>query len=420
MVGNSTTQSIGEWLESIGKSPYMEGPWGQVDMRQFQGAIDYSEIKNKPLYQTMVGLGYDPNEVLTQMIQLTGMSEILTEDNAMHGVNALRQQQTSFMFLSPELMQQHTESYVKKMRQLRTPAGIRQLLGNTIFGKELEAGRIDISDPAIDEIVKDEERALLASFSRGELIDESGKRIKNQMLAKNPLVAVLQSEGKTVDQMTSELQQLVEKKTGRKYSTDEIQGMFALKQGAIVDFANPNQKNVAVQRSPSLFNQFVYGQNYADIAKDVYDAFGISTSGLYLSMEDMQRLDADWDGDQVKTMYAEYAEAIRKTNEIQQRAIAELRARGINTDNLNITQALSEEQQKALGLKMSGAHLRLLSEAGLDQTMPMGSFSGAGERAAMMGATQRGIGSLMAAQLQSIVAYGEAAAGLKHATKISP
>lgn len=95
----------------------------------------------------------------------------------------------------------------------------------------------------------------------------------------------------------------------RNYTDDEIAGIWGLggvEGGAVVDFARKNENFVGVGRSPNGFGQFVYGKNYANLAEDVFRAFGIDAQGIYLSEEDMFTLGgADFDGDGVKSVYGD-------------------------------------------------------------------------------------------------------------------
>ena len=173
VVGNKNTHSIGEWLVGDGLSPIMKDPWGNdVDTNTVQGIVSWSQIKNKPMYNALVQQGYSPHEAFSKLMNMYGASEMLTLENADHSVNALKQQQTTFMHLSPEMIAKQADIYATKIRQLQTPAGMRELAESMGYGKDLDEGRMSIEDPAIVSSQKASIEALRGAFMRGELLDE--------------------------------------------------------------------------------------------------------------------------------------------------------------------------------------------------------------------------------------------------------
>lgn len=237
------------------------------------------------------------------------------------------------------------------------------------------------------------------------------------MLTKNALVGVLQARGYNNDQIVAHIKSQLSSK-GLSYTDEQIKNAFSMVPGAIVDFGSAAGE-MAVLRSPNGFNQFVHGINYRDIAEPMFDALGIAKQGVQLNDEDMKKIKADYDGDQVKTATGEFAKIIQTTNGFHSRAVDYLKKAGFDVDNLTLEQkpVIDDAMMQKLGFKMSGQHGRLYMEAALDAIMGMGATSAAGERAMMMGADVLMNKDYLQAAIQAIFGYDQTTADLKAGTK---
>ena len=200
------------------------------------------------------------------------------------------------------------------------------------------------------------------------------------------------------------------------YSDDDIAGIWGLggvQNGAIVDFTRPDAELVAINRSPNGFGQFVYGRNYANQARAIYEAFGITPQGVYVSEEDMFRLgDADYDGDGAKTVYGDLAIAMRDT------AVLHEQLRGSVKNVGQARERTLDYGDQIQGFSDTAVQRRLAIESSLAAAAAMGLTSGAGEKAAQFDLSNERNRRMLAAAIQAERAYSIATAGFKNASEV--
>lgn len=240
----------------------------------------------------------------------------------------------------------------------------------------------------------------------------------NQKVNKNPLTSIIELSEISREGRITKLRELMKSKgLSREYTDDEIAGIWGLggvKDGAVVDFSRPDEELIALQRSPNGFGQFVYGKNYAKLAKDVFKKFGVSAQGVYLSEQDMLTLgDADFDGDGVKTLYGDLAIAVKDTAI----AHAKLKASVPYVQQASETPINSENGETAF--VDSAEQRRLALDDAVAAAMAMGLTSGAGEKAAQFDLSDPAHRSMLQAAIQADRAYSLATASAKNATRVN-
>lgn len=352
-------RTLGEWAEKLGLAekdgrfmvPGVDGT--MFDASKMHGLIDASQAKNLLAYGST---NEEINKAMTEELRRYGINSMATFEDAETSATSLGSQAAGFLKISPELRAAQAEEYNRRMRLLETETGIRQfILGNPDdpLAKMLEAGDIEVTDSRIRQRVDNELETLTKRASAGEWIDFSGDEIQNQMLSRNFLTALVEAaepaykkdengnvlrdkDDKGIVDETATWQKRIamlrEKmiasgvENAEFYDDEDIAGIFTLDgSDAVVDFTHPDEEHVGMQRSPTAFGEFVYRKNYAKAAKDVYKKMGLSTEGVYTTLEDADTMaTADFDGDRIKTVYGQLAEVFRKTKEIQDKRLQDI------------------------------------------------------------------------------------------------
>lgn len=352
-------RTLRDWAEKLGlldeddrfMVPGVDGT--MFDAANMHGLIDASQAKNLLAYGST---NEEINKAMTEELRRYGINSMSTFEDAETSATSLGSQAAGFLKISPELRAAQAEEYNRRMRLLETETGIRQfILGNPDdpLAKMLEAGDIEVTDSRIRQRVDNELETLTKRASAGEWIDFSGDEIQNQMLSRNFLTALIEAtepvykkdengnvlrdnDNKGIVDETATWQKriatlrekMIASGVGNAefYDDEDIAGIFTLDgSNAVVDFTHPDEENVGMQRSPTAFGEFVYRKNYAKAAKDVYKKMGLSTEGVYTTLEDADTMaTADFDGDRIKTVYGQLAEVFRKTKEIQDKRLQDI------------------------------------------------------------------------------------------------
>lgn len=267
-------------------------------------------------------------------------------------------------------------------------------------------------------MVEREKESLQRRMIAGEWIDfsDSGQVI-NQKINKTPITSLFELSGLSRAEQIAQLRARMQTKGFTDTYTDEdiagIWGLGGVQGGAIVDFTKPDAELVAINRSPNGFGQFVYGRNYANQAKAIYEAFGITPQGVYVSEEDMFRLgDADYDGDGAKTIYGDLAIAMRDTAVLHEQLRSSMR---------NVGQAREKTLDygdQTRGFSDTATQRRLAIESSLAAAAAMGLTSGAGEKAAQFDLSDERNRQMLTAAIQAERAYSIATAGFKNASEV--
>lgn len=442
-------KTLGEWAAAVGLLNedgrfVLPGPRGDVDLTDLYGMTDVSQIKNLQAYNNF----NTPNEFnagYSKLLQRYNASIMATYEDANTKAKGIGTQAMAYMRLSPAMQNEQIKEYTKRLRLLDTESGIKEyLLGdpNNYLGQLVKEGKMSISNPLIQSWVQRERESLAERASAGEWIDFSGKDVVNQMLSKSPISAKLGFEpSKDRTALLKQIREAYKQKTGREITLndEELSGVFALDPGQIVDFQqkstdrymnregeiktiedykklDPDARKeylplVSVNRSPTGFASFVSGRNYAGLSGDIYDVFGISKNGAYMSEHDMNTIgSADYDGDRAKFIYNGIAETVK------------------------LSQDYAKELEKMLGeyadpvkkqVELAGVdnyvdntnHKRLFVEAAIEATPRIGAASESGARAAMLDLSNPLNRDFLAATIQSNKAYDFVTTDLKDATE---
>ena len=384
--------TLGEWAVASGfikqgERFMLPGLRGMVDVTDMHGMQDASQIKNLEAYNRFQ-TSEEVNAAHTNMLRRFGISSMTTYDDSETRSRGIGSQMMLFLRLSPKMRELQTKAYKDRLAALDTDVGIREfILGNPndYLARELQAGNITVNDARITRRVNNEKESLRNRALAGEWIDFGGMFSGyNQKANKTSITSVIQSlHGSREEQIAKLREMMLGKGLTRNYTDDEIAGIWGLggvKGGAIVDFTRngPEDEIIGVGRSPNGYGQFVYGKNYASLAKDVFKAFGIAQQGIYLSDEDMFTLGgADFDGDGVKSVYGDIALAFMQTSEMQKKATERIKAmRKIKVEQNVLPDGVTVEDNKT--------HGRLFAEAALDSGLAMGLASTTGDKSSMV------------------------------------
>lgn len=462
-------KTLGEWANAVGLANkdgrfVLPGPRGDVDLTDFVGMTDISEIKSTQALDNFKDVD-SYNKAYTKLMQHYGMEVMASYEDAETRAKGIGAQAMAFMNLSPRMQKLQGQEFARRMRLLDTEAGIKEyILGDpdNFLGEELRSGRITAAHPAVRSWAESERQALISRISAGEWIDfGTTPSVVNQMINKSPLASLLgvlnldndkglnqsiQEKYGSRDDLLKAIRGAYETKSGKKLNLtdEELSGVFALDKGQIVDFAQTKNQIghymdregnvitaeeydkltdpqamrnflplVSAIRSPSSFGGFVSGRNYAGLAKDIYDTLGISKDGVYFSEADMLTMgDADFDGDRLKTFYGDIALEIKRSQDEAEEMIKMLNGAYDKPEVKNV------ELEGATDFKNSPTHEKLYAEAATQQGRVMGATSEGGTRAAMWDLRNPQNRDMIAAAVQSNQAYAEATAALKGAKDV--
>lgn len=394
--------TVGEWavannLITKGERYYMPGVDGQlIDMTDMSGYADVSAIKNIGAYTNSFSANEEINHAFTLALQRYGISSMKTYDEALSAAN-IGQQAMMFAALPPEQQAKRTENFIKRMELLDTEAGVKEFIFNNPhdpMGAALRDGRLSWLDPTVQNRVANEKASLQRRMQMGEWID-FGDMVDmpsgfNQMLNKQQITSALQSENETREAQIVAARNIVKElyekhgaDSGIKetYTDDELAAIFGLggvNGGAVLDFIRPDQDRVTITRSPTSFNQFVTGKNYASLALPVLKALDptFNAQGLYLSDADFEKQSsADIDGDSGKTMYGDLGEAMANVAAQQAEIIAKAGLQpNVPTKHDNLP------DEAAQNMRDTDLHRLLALQRSLKAALGMGSGSAIGER----------------------------------------
>lgn len=367
-----------------------------VDLTDMHGYADISTVKNLSAYTNSFSTNKEINDAFTKVLRRHGISSMKTYDEALSPAD-IGQQAMMFAQLPLPLLERRSENFEKRMALLDTEAGVKEFIFHNPhdpIGAALRDGRISWLDPVVQDRINNEKSSLQRRMLAGEWIgleDTEDNPISfNQMLNKLQITSSLQARYNTRDEqiaaardIVSELyaNQVTDGEIKEYYTDDELAAIFGLggvEGGAVLDFARPDQDNVVVTRSPTSFNQFVSGKNYAKIALPILKAMDpkFNAQGLYLNDADYEKLSsADIDGDSVKTIYGDFGNAMAATSMQQQAVIEKVN----NMPSIGIKHMpLPEEAAKSI--QDTRLHRELAIEGNMSSSLGMGSGSAIGER----------------------------------------
>ena len=394
--------NIYEWAEQnnmideVLKNMGLENTKENIDyLKTLHGLFDVSSVKNMQAYSGLNDVK-KRNAAFTGLVRATQIGSMRSIESMETEAESLGMQAMQYMNLDPKFVYENAKRAVGKIKLLQTDVGAKAQASGSRNGTARRA--ILGENPAvasndIQRMVDNEIQSILRRVGGGEQIDFNGGSIKNMALTESLTTALLQKEGTTPGKIRENLQKnkkiaanadlvkALRNEDGSGLSDDDLRGIFALSPGTGLDFSSDN-KTFAANRAPTALGQLLAKiKNYATnpFARQIHEALGNSTEGLFLNYEDQQKLsNADLDGDKAKIIYGRLADIVAKNAENQNAALSTLgnirlpsttQVEGVGTDFAASSSTyglwLAQAQKSRLGLGMqdtSGARAAALGQ----------------------------------------------------------
>lgn len=292
----------------------------EFDISKYDGFIPTSLVKNMMAYEGKSA--EEASRMFTEDIKRYGIRSVADYDKENNDSDRLGAQMTTFMQLSPELRQHQTEMAMRRLQELDTEDGMKRYVfanpeSDWLSNEIHKNPQLLASDAALAR-VDAYKTSMLKKMAAGEYIDfgESDSSISNIRAAASPLESFLRSHngGQLTPQVLANARNILEEAHGRTFSDQEISDLIMLKKDTAIDFQHEGEENIGILRSPTGFGNMVYAKNLASVVRPLYEKYGLSTTGAYVSKDNLDDLQsADFDGDTFKVVTGRIAKSIDDT-----------------------------------------------------------------------------------------------------------